>query len=46
MISNAGPIVTHWAHMTPYSGPDSAAPVSYPTNRANRRYSWLEGTQW
>jgi len=48
MISNASLIVTHWAHMMPYSGPDSAArePVTYPTDRANHRYSWLNGTQW
>jgi hypothetical protein len=48
MISNTSLIVTHWAHMTPYSGPNSAAPqpVSKPSTRANRRYSWLDGTQW
>jgi hypothetical protein len=48
MISNTSLIVTHWAHMTPYSGPNSAAPqpVSRPSTQANRRYTWLDGTRW
>ena len=48
MITDSSLLVTHWAHMTPYSGPSTAAPapISNPPAIANPGYSWLAGTHW
>ena len=48
MITGTSLLVTHWAYMTPYSGPNSAAtpPIAHPPSNANPYYSWTAGTVW
>lgn len=48
MISGTSLVITHWAYMTPYSGPNSAAtaPIANPPSSANPYYSWTAGTAW
>lgn len=48
MISGTSLLITHWAYMTPYSGPNSAAtaPIANPPSNANPYYSWTAGTAW
>jgi outer membrane autotransporter protein len=48
MISGTSLLITHWAYMTPYSGPNSAAtaPIANPPSNANPYYSWTTGTVW
>jgi hypothetical protein len=48
MITGTALLVTHWAHMVPYSGPSTAAPAPIPDPPAiaNPGYSWLAGTRW
>lgn len=48
MITGTSLLVTHWAYMTPYSGPNSAAtaPIANPPSNANPYYSWTAGTVW
>jgi len=47
-ITGTALLVTHWAHMVPYSGPGTAAPPPTPDPPAiaNPGYSWLAGTRW
>jgi outer membrane autotransporter protein len=48
MITGTSLLVTHWAYMTPYTGPNSAAttPIANPPSNANPYYSWTSGTVW
>ena len=48
MITGTSLLVTHVAYMTPYSGPNSAAPapVANPPSSFNPYYSWVSGTAW
>ena len=48
MITGTSLLVTHWAHMIPYGGPNTAAPapVADPPTNANPGYSWMVGTDW
>jgi len=48
MITGTSLLVTHVAYMTPYSGPNSAAPapIANPPSSFNPYYSWVSGTAW